>query len=428
MTHTDDDYTGLVLRDRVHSRIFTDPTIFAAEIAKIFERSWVYVAHESEIPERGDYVTRFMGGQPVVVVRADDGIRIHLNRCRHRGTAVCNQERGTAKFFRCPYHGWTYGSDGRLVGVPYPSAYPNDFDKEQFGLASIEHVSVYRGFVFASVVPPADPLEQWLGARVRSVLDAFVDASPVGRLVVRSGLNRTVFRGNWKYVGMDGYHFNFTHKSVNALAQHHGMPTVKEYEEHAPGRMWDFGNGHCRLDHDSLRDASHVDALTARLADLAGGAEYVAALRDRLGERFSETLSRSYDPHLGVWPNMQLIGTHIRVVRPLAPDLTEVIAFPTLLEGAPVAVNEARVRRHERLFGPAGFVQPDDSELFERNQIGLHATVNPWLYIGRGLERETLHEDGAISGHVTDETTQRGQMQMWLRQMTQAPDGAPVSS
>lgn len=417
------DYGRLVQHDRVHSRIFTDQAMFEDELTRIFEGGWVYVAHESEVPQRGDYVTRFIGRQPVIVSRTEDGVKLHLNRCRHRGTAVCNREQGNAKFFRCPYHGWTYGDDGRLVGVPYPSAYDDDFDKADFGLTPVPVVASYQGLIFASLVPTGTSLVEWLGPRVCDVIDAFVDASPVGRLVVRSGCNKTSFRGNWKYVGMDGYHFNFTHKSMNALLEHHGRPPVKEYEEKAPGRMWDFGNGHCRLDHDALRGREHVENLITRIRLVPGGPEYLGALEARLGPRFGDALSRSYDPHLGVWPNFQLIASHIRIVRPIAADRTEVLLFPTQLEGAPEAVNEERLRRHQLMFGPAGFVQPDDSELFERNHIGLQATVDPWILLARGLGGETVHDDGAISGPITGETTQRAQMRMWLRQMTGVADG-----
>jgi phenylpropionate dioxygenase-like ring-hydroxylating dioxygenase large terminal subunit len=415
---TAEGYEELVLQDRVHSRIFTDEAVFADEQVRIFEGDWVYVAHESEVAQRGDYVTRSIGRQPVVVVRSREGVRVHLNRCRHRGTALCNRSAGNAKFFRCPYHGWTYDNDGKLVGVPYPSGYGEGFDKSAFGLQAAPFVESYRGFVFASVAPPSASLSDWLGPRVREIIDAFVDASPTGRILARAGVNRTLFHGNWKYVGMDGYHFNFTHKSINALNEHHGKPPMAEFQEDAPGRMWDYGNGHCRLDHDELRKGAHIDELVSRLRAMEGGADYVAELRSRLGDRFNTTLSRSHDPHLGIWPNMQLLGYHIRLIRPLGPDRTEILAFPTYLEGAPDAVNAARVDRHQLLFGPAGFVQPDDSELFERNQVGLRAAVNPWIFIGRGLEREHVYADGAISSHVTDETTQRGQMKMWLRQMT----------
>jgi phenylpropionate dioxygenase-like ring-hydroxylating dioxygenase large terminal subunit len=113
------DLDGLVVdtaRDfRVHERVYTDPEIFDAEIDRIFGSTWVYVAHETEIPDRGDYKTTTIGRQPVIVVRDDSGrVRVFLNRCRHRGSIVCREEGGNARSFQCPYHGWIYANDGGL--------------------------------------------------------------------------------------------------------------------------------------------------------------------------------------------------------------------------------------------------------------------------------------------------------------------------
>ena len=124
------DFSPLVREGGVHSAVYTDDTVFAAELERIFYRDWVYLAHESEIPEPGDYCTKWIGNQKVIVVRDSDG-EVHgfFNRCRHRGTALCTLESGNAKFFQCPYHGWSYNTRGKLVGVPYPSRYGADFKK-----------------------------------------------------------------------------------------------------------------------------------------------------------------------------------------------------------------------------------------------------------------------------------------------------------
>ena len=110
---------------RVHASIYTDPAIFSLEQERLFRGPWLYVAHESEVREPGDYKTTFAGTQPVVVARgADDGVvRVLLNRCRHRGATVCNAEFGNANYFRCPYHGWTYRNTGELIGFPFKAGY-----------------------------------------------------------------------------------------------------------------------------------------------------------------------------------------------------------------------------------------------------------------------------------------------------------------
>src|SRR6266567_269952 len=94
---------------------------------RIFHRGWVFVGHESEIPGPGDFVTRTLGTQPVLMVRGSEGgVSVFLNRCAHRGTMVCPASQGNARTFACPYHGWTYGLGGELLGVPYPGGYASD--------------------------------------------------------------------------------------------------------------------------------------------------------------------------------------------------------------------------------------------------------------------------------------------------------------
>jgi hypothetical protein len=110
----------------------------------------------------------------------------------------------------------------------------------------------------------------------------------------------------------------------------------------------------------------------------------------------------------------------IRLVRPLAVDDTEVLMFPGLLKGVPDSINSLRLRQHESFYGPAGAGSPDDAELFERNQEGLQADVEPWLYLARGLNRERGEPDGTRVGLVGDETTQRGQLRGWLKLMSEA--------
>src|SRR5438093_6496751 len=135
-------YDALVQDDRIHASLYTDPQIFADEMERIFHRGWVFVGHASEIPNAGDFVTRPIGAQPAIMVRGRDGeIAVFLNRCMHRGTMICAAERGTARTFACPYHGWTYDIDGTLLGVPYPGGYDATFDKSTRGLTHAPRVA-----------------------------------------------------------------------------------------------------------------------------------------------------------------------------------------------------------------------------------------------------------------------------------------------
>jgi Rieske [2Fe-2S] domain len=97
------DYKHLVQDDRIHASLYADPQVFDDEMERIFHRGWVFVGHDSEIPRPGDYVTRVVGREPVIMVRAGDGlISVLVNRCRHRGTMVCPADRGHARTLTCP--------------------------------------------------------------------------------------------------------------------------------------------------------------------------------------------------------------------------------------------------------------------------------------------------------------------------------------
>ena len=121
---TNSRYDRLIKRDKVHGSLYTDPAIFAEELRKIWYRTWVFVGHESEVAQPGDYVRKRLGLQDVIMTRDRDGeLHLLLNRCAHRGNQVCDDAKGNASAFRCPYHGWTYRNNGELVGFPFFKGY-----------------------------------------------------------------------------------------------------------------------------------------------------------------------------------------------------------------------------------------------------------------------------------------------------------------
>jgi phenylpropionate dioxygenase-like ring-hydroxylating dioxygenase large terminal subunit len=156
----------LVRPDRVHRSIYADPAVFEIEMERLFGRAWLFVGHESQVAQPGDFHCTRLGRQPVIMVRGGDGaVRVLHNRCAHRGAQVCTDESGSAKHFRCGYHGWTYGTDGRLVSVPRREGYGAEFEGEAkgLGLAPVARTDSYRGFVFASLAAEGPPLAEWLG-------------------------------------------------------------------------------------------------------------------------------------------------------------------------------------------------------------------------------------------------------------------------
>src|SRR5262245_19563553 len=149
----------------VDRRMFSDPEIYDLEPQRIVARAWTFVVHESQIPKVGDYFMSWIGADQVIAVRnKQGGVSVLLNSCRHRGAAVCRAERGNTKTFVCPYHGWSYGLEGELAGIPgLRDFYRNDLDREAMALGRAAQVATYKGFVFATMDPEAIPLEDFLG-------------------------------------------------------------------------------------------------------------------------------------------------------------------------------------------------------------------------------------------------------------------------
>jgi phenylpropionate dioxygenase-like ring-hydroxylating dioxygenase large terminal subunit len=426
-----DDWASQYVRgDSVNSDIYVNPQIFEREMQKIFYSTWLYIGHESEIPKAGDFVTRRIGRQPVVMVRGNDGeSRLLMNRCRHRGALICEVERGNQSHFRCFYHGWTYDNSGALIHIPKDDAYPEDMDREAFSLTPVPRVERYRGFIFGSVNPNAGSLREHLGLAA-SRIDFMIDASPTGELFLDAGVHKTTFRGNWKFVGMDGYHPPVVHQSAfeifrrNAVKDNGGEDSAVA---HAPKKTMndsplavsrDLGHGHVMLDvipHRISEQDVHLQAMRRE----PYGEAYIGAMFANYGpQRGAELIAIGGDPHLGVFPNLQMINQHVRMVVPVAVDRTDVYLFPARLGGVSEEMNDNRLRKHEEFYGPAGFGQPDDTEIFERNTDGLQAIVNPWIDLSRGRNREQVDTDGTIFGKISDEVTQRGQMREWARMMS----------
>jgi phenylpropionate dioxygenase-like ring-hydroxylating dioxygenase large terminal subunit len=412
---------SLVQDGRVHSAVFTDTRIFDLEIERIFHRTWLYIGHASEVPDAGDFRVRRMGRQSVIMMRGTDGaVRVLMNRCRHRGSVLTEQESGNTRYLRCWYHGWTYDTTGRLASVPQPEGYT--FDHATMGLTPAPRTGEYRGFVFASLSSAGQSLPEHLGLAAAKI-DMMIDASPAGELQVRSGAHKTTYRGNWKLVGMDGYHVHFVHAAVVAAwnrnldagiaSTHAGDP----FSDDSDSRARDLGNGHAMLDLSGHR-LNHYDGYVEKLRAIEGGPEYLAAMYARHpAEQAKFLIALAGDPHVGIFPNLQLINNQIRIITPLGPGDTEVVMFPVSLGGVSDAMNTARLRAHESFYGPAGGGSPDDAEIFERVQNGLQSQVNPWIDLSRGMHRETREADGSIAGRISDETTQRSQMKRWRELM-----------
>jgi phenylpropionate dioxygenase-like ring-hydroxylating dioxygenase large terminal subunit len=421
MTTAGTDPGALVREDGVRREIYRDPAVFALEMERIFKRTWVFMAHESELAAGGDYLTMRIGAEPVVLVRSEDGgIRVLVNRCRHRGAVVCERAAGNAKSFRCQYHGWTYRNDGQLVGVPYPERQAADV-RERLGLVALPRVESYRGLVFASFNPAVPPLTDYLGSGAIGYIDRFLDQCLGLPLVAHHQAHRIAMAANWKLQlenGMDGYHAGFTHRSFFDVMQRRLGTSVRYASGLPTATSRAFRNGHCAIDPETTSRKPLMD----RVATLPEAEQRLALLRAEVGDDKYEDFVGGLTGagiNVGIFPNLQLIGIHIRRIDPVSVNQTVVSVRPLLADGAPEQVNWLRLRYHELFYGPAGFGQPDDFEMFERVEAALDDTHDGWFRFERGLGAEQAVDEGdTVLGNVSDETPQRGQYRQWAALMT----------
>ena len=396
------DYPSLIQADRVHGRLYRDAAVFEQEIERIWNRVWVYLGHESELPNTGDYLRRSIARQPLLLVRgADNKVRVFFNRCRHRANLVCHRDKGRASELMCPYHGWSYGLDGRLVARTMPDAYPASPAAETFNLTPIPRVGTYRGLIFGSIAQEGISLEEHLGL-AKDYLDLIFDRSPEGAIDLGAGLQKMRYRGNWKMLpenSLEGaYHGNFIHAFAFRLADKRtGRVRSSAHSEsvlYLPG-------GHMVEDFRTTKYSKPANKTSAQEA-------YWDALIAAHGEKRVQEVMSGRAPMLFVFPNLIYIQTHFRRLHPFSVDETYVYYQPALLKGAPGEINRELLRHHEGYFGPAGFLASDDLEILERTQLGLKAEGNEWLYIGRGLDREKTHANGMVTGNSMDENQLRG--------------------
>lgn len=408
---------------RVHTDVYSAPEIFRLEMERIFEKTWVYVAHESELPNPGDYCTSVIGTQPVIVSRDEDGeIHVLLNRCRHRGSVVCRSERGHSNHFRCPYHNWIYSNDGSLLGYAQRSGYPDGMDMSELGLFRAPRVGSYAGLIFASLDSEGEALDERLH-QVKKYIDLWVERSPERKIQLPKGSHKYYYPANWKFQmenGSDGYHGNYVHESFLKVVQKAGENTVREFTKvRNTGSVvgLSYGDGFIDRPHGGM--AGQFDYHDPRNAD------YHELLKKTYGEKRTEEILGQRN--LLIYPNLYLFESHIRVTTPLAVNKTLVEMHPTILVGAPESMNVQRLRTHERFFGPAGFGAPDDVEMFVNSETGLKAKAVDWLVMNRGIHRETRGENGeCVGGHTTDEAPQRAAYREWKRLMASSGSGSGV--
>lgn len=410
----EDTSTGRFMLDRA---IFTDPELFELEMKHIFERNWVFLAHESQLTHESAFLTLTIGRQPVLLTRNREGdLKCFINACSHRGARLCREKRGRRTTFTCPFHGWTFSNDGALLNVTDEEngAYPKHFDKSDLGLQEVGCLDSYGGFIFASLSADVPPLEDYL-AGAKTFIDLMVDQSPKGKLEIVRGVGRYTYRGNWKMQtenGLDGYHVPTVHSNYLLTVANRIMSgsaggtksaNVSAWMKTDQGGFFSFDHGHALIWNASASSASRPNF------------EMIDQYKQKFGEDRTWWMTEA-TRNLLLFPNvflMDQVSTQIRIVRPIAVDETEITTYCIAPVGESARARTLRIRQYEDFFNASGMATPDDLTEFNNCQVAYGHDSGRYNDLSRGAMRgvqgagkfgEGLNIDATMSSvNVADE-------------------------
>ena len=363
-----------VRRGMIPAHIYNDEEIFRLERERVFGRAWVFVGHTSEIPQPGDYVVRRVLEDSFIVARGEDGeVRALFNMCLHRGMQVCRAEMGNASHFRCPYHGWSYRNDGRIVGLPFhKDAYGGEagFRRKGQTLLPAPALDTYNGLIFVSLDPDAPPLREYLGD-FAFYLDYYTNQSASG--IELRGPQRWRIKANWKigaenFAG-DMYHTPQTHTSVVEI----GLFREPKAEKRKDGCTYWAGNGGgttYKLPpgtlQERLRYVGYPDVMIEKMVQRWSPQQIDVVGRD--GFMIS---AASVFPNMSLvhnWPKVEdssdevLPFISIRTWQPVGPDETEVLSWFAVDAEAPEEFKALSYKAYLMCFGSTGMFEQDDVE------------------------------------------------------------------
>ncbi len=404
---------------QVSREIFVNEEIYQEELDRVFTRAWLFVGHESQIPKPGDYFVSCMGEESVILCRdRDDRVHVFLNSCRHRGMKVCRYDEGNTPVFTCPYHGWSYANDGKLVGVPfYREAYHAKLDKSQLGLVEVAQLCSYKGTVWATWDPSAPPFLEYLG-EFRCYLDLALDAwdGREGGTEVLGGVQKWLIPCNWKFPAEnfsgDSYH-NISHRSVDLVGIGPSGSGRRDMRERLIGRRLQVvfpDRGHQTTFYVLPRE----EATPPAYQQSPVVSEYFRQCEEKRRQRLG-AWGRVTGAPGEIFPNTALHPRQPRTIavwHPRGAHRTEVWRWYLVDGDAPREVKDFLRQYYIRYSGPAGLTEQDDMENWNYAHAASRGTIArryPYNYEqGLGFEVENYEWEGLrFPGTVMDVTEAR---------------------
>ena len=400
---------------KVNRNAFTSQEILEKERDAIFSKCWLYIGHESELANNGDFHRRQVGGRELIFNRTSDGeVNAFYNSCPHRGALVTRERNGNGKVFRCFYHAWSFNNKGELVGMPDKEGFPNDHNcNGDKNLQTVKRLESYRGFFFVNFDDNAVSLEEYL-AGAKEYLDIVADQGEAGMEVLTDPQQYSV-RANWKLLGensVDLYHAVPTHKTFfDIVATRGGTKGAGDFL----GAGRDLGNGHAVMEYKSAWGRPIAKWIEGYGPEAKVEIDRIyAGLVEKFGEERADRIA-TQNRNIWIFPNLvinDIMAITIRTFYPQEPGYLEATGYALAPK---LESDEFRAVRNDsflEFLGPGGFATPDDNEALELCQ---EAYVNNkevgWNDISKGMNRE--------NPQANDEEQMRAFWRQWNKRITE---------
>jgi phenylpropionate dioxygenase-like ring-hydroxylating dioxygenase large terminal subunit len=421
----------------VSRELYTNPDIFEQELEQIYQRCWLFLGHESQLPNPGDFIVSRMGTEEVLVMRdrKDKQIRAFLNSCAHRGMKVCRYDQGNALLFTCPFHAWTYDTQGKLVGAAYhnsPQSYAGELDMKRWGLYEVAQFKNYYGTLWATWDPKAPSFEDYVGPFAESIrYDCESSSGEDGALEVFTPFQKWRLPTNWKVPAFtsatDLTHAAMTHRSVNAAAIGPQRNMGGQGERHGRRGQGPRSERYAVGDHNLGHGGNWTKYLEPGIADYVdtwyeeGVDDWFRQAHAKKAVKYADKIQPP-DGHGGghfcVFPNFIMDDWRWRWWHPQAVGMVERWSLFGIDNDAPKFVKDAVRHYVQRYNGPSGATESDDMENWNyvyTASLGANARKHNYYFangLGRGVESDE-HPGLVFNGTHTEEA-HRARFSRWL--------------